>query len=86
MAALLTALVEGTGASAAAAQEMRTLLEEQETRAGIPAGLPAGTAAWNKTVMWDGNTHDVAFVDAPGGMYVIAVLSDRGWVWRQSPG
>ena len=81
MATLMTAIVDGTGVNAAAAQEMRSLLEEQETRAGIPAGLPPGTAVGNKTGTWDGNTHDVAFVDAPGGTYVIAVLSDRGWVW-----
>lgn len=81
MARLMSAVVNGTGVSKQAAAEMRTLLSEQETRAGIPAGIPTGVTVGNKTGTWDGNTHDVAFVDAPGGTYVIAVLSDRGWVW-----
>jgi len=82
MAKLMAAIVQGTGLSPEAAAEMRSLLEQQEVRAGIPAGLPAGVTVGNKTGTWDGNTHDVAFVDAPGGAYVIAVLSDRGQSWQ----
>ena len=52
------------------------------TRFGIPQLLPPPIAVGNKTGTWPSATHDVAFVDAPGGAYVIAVLSDRGWVWE----
>jgi beta-lactamase class A len=35
----------------------------------------------NKTGTWDNATHDVAFVEAPGGTYVIAVLTDGSGGW-----
>ena len=81
MALLMEAIVDGNGVSDRARQEMRDLLAAQETRTGIPAGLPANVPVGNKTGTWKGATHDVAFVDAPGGMYVIAVLSDGDWSW-----
>ena len=57
------------------------MLLDQRTRFGIPQGVPSGVPIGNKTGTWEGATHDVAFVDAPGGAYVIAILSDRGWEW-----
>ncbi len=57
------------------------LLLRQETRLGVPRLLPTNVRVGNKTGTWPGATHDVAFVDAPTGLYVIAVLSDRGWDW-----
>ncbi len=81
MALLMEAIVEGKGMSDEAKAEMRELLLGQKTRTGIPAGLPASVRVGNKTGTWEGITHDVAFVEAPGGTYVIAVLSDRGWAW-----
>lgn len=81
MALLMEAIVEGKGMSDEAKAEMRELLLGQQTRTGIPAGLPSNVQVGNKTGTWEGITHDIAFVDAPGGTYVIAVLSDRGWSW-----
>lgn len=81
MALLMEAIVRGAGVDAAARAEMLGLLADQETRYGIPALLPAAVRVGNKTGTWPTATHDVAYVDAPTGAYVIAVLSDRGWVW-----
>ncbi|MGH2586010.1 MAG: serine hydrolase [Dehalococcoidia bacterium] len=81
MALLMEAIVRGQGVSTAQRAQMRDLLLRQETRWGIPQPLPAGVATGNKTGTWPNATHDVAFVDAPGGLYVIAILSDRGWDW-----
>lgn len=81
MATLMEAIVKGTGVTREARDHMRSLLLAQRTRDGIPAGLPAGTSVGNKTGTWEGATHDVAFVETPYGVYVIAVLSagERDW-------
>ena len=81
MALLMEAIVSGKGLSEPARRDARDLLLRQETRDGIPAGLPKGVNVGNKTGTWEGATHDVAFVEAPSGTYVIAVLSDRDWDW-----
>ena len=67
--------------SEAASRDARELLLRQKTRDGVPAGLPAGVSVGNKTGTWEGATHDVAFVEAPSGTYVITVLSDKDWGW-----
>jgi len=82
MARLMEALVRGEGLTPDARRHARELLLAQEWRDGIPAGLPPGASAGNKTGTWEGITHDIGFVEAPGGTYVIAVLSSRGWVWE----
>jgi beta-lactamase class A len=81
MALLIEAIVRGTDIDPAWREDMIEILLRQETRHGIPRLLPAGVPVGNKTGTWPNATHDVAFVDAPGGLYVIAVLSDYGWVW-----
>jgi beta-lactamase class A len=81
MALLMETIVRGRGVDADARDEMLSLLAKQETRSGIPRSLPAGVRVGNKTGTWPGATHDVAYVDAPNGAYVIAILSDRGWEW-----
>jgi len=81
MAILMEAISSGRGVSAEARADMRGLLLDQKTRFGIPEGLPVGIAVGNKTGTWEGATHDIAFVDVPGGTYVIAILSDKGWDW-----
>ena len=81
MAILMEAISSGRGVSVEARADMRGLLLDQKTRFGIPEGLPARIAVGNKTGTWEGATHDIAFVDAPGGTYVIAILSDKGWDW-----
>jgi len=82
MAILMEAVETGRDLPSQAQAEMRDLLLRQLTRAGIPRLLPDGVPVGNKTGTWTGATHDVAFVDAPGGIYVLAVLSDRDWDWE----
>jgi beta-lactamase class A len=81
MALLMEAIVTARGIGAAERAYGMELLEGQLTRGGIPAGLPAEVTSGNKTGTWDNATHDVAYVDAPGGMYVIVVFTDQGWAW-----
>jgi beta-lactamase class A len=82
MALLMQALLTGPELSTDAHAHARALLVQQETREGVPSVLPEGVASGNKTGTWPGSTHDVAFVDAPGGVYVIAVLTDGSWDWQ----
>lgn len=79
MASLMTAIVSGRGMDSESTREMMDLLLHQETRAGIPRGVPVGVPVGNKWGSWDGNVHDVAFVLAPRGAYVLAVLTSTGW-------
>jgi len=82
MALLMEALYLGRGLDTPERNLARDLLKAQAWRAGIPAGLPGNVISGNKTGNTEGATHDVAFVEAPGGTYVIAILSDRAWDWR----
>jgi len=82
MALLMEALLRGTGLTPSVRDDALAVLANQETRSGIPRGLPHSVRSGNKTGTWPGATHDVAYVDAPGGAYVIAILSDLGWVWE----
>ena len=82
IARLMEALVSGEGLSEAAREHARGLLLGQTTRWGVPSLLPADVPVGNKTGTWPGATHDVAFVEAPGGTYVIAVLTDGDWAWE----
>lgn len=81
MLALMAAVATGVGVGPEAAADMRALLARQQIRSGIPQGVPEGVLVGNKTGTWGGATHDVAFVDAPGGTYVLAVLSDVDGGW-----
>jgi beta-lactamase class A len=81
MARIMELIVRGDGVSESAKTMMRDLLLGQGTRTGIPQGVPREVAVGNKTGNWEGATHDVAFVDAPDGTYIIAVLSDGSWEW-----
>jgi beta-lactamase class A len=81
MALLMEAAVTGRGLDDGAAARMRALLLQQGNRLGIPAGVPDDVPVGNKTGTWEGFTHDVAFVDAPGGLYVIAILTEDGGGW-----
>jgi beta-lactamase class A len=81
MALLMEAVVTGRGLTAEAQADARTLLLGQEVRSGVPQGVPGGVKVGNKTGTWDNATHDVAFVEAPGGTYVIAVLTDGSAGW-----
>jgi beta-lactamase class A len=81
MVILMEAIYDGRGLTPEAQQHARALLLQQDTRDGIPQGVPKGVAVGNKTGNWEGATHDVAFVEAPSGTYVIAVLTSGSWVW-----
>ena len=72
---ILAALAAGRAASPAATEEMLAILERQEFREKIPAGLPPGTRVANKTGWITAIHHDAAVVfpdDAPP--YVLVVL------------
>ena len=83
LARLMRAIVSGEGVGEEERGHMRGLLLEQTIRDGLPAGLPVETAAvtGNKTGTWLGTTGDVAFVETPGGTYVIAVFAEGDWNW-----
>ena len=68
MARLVVALAEGRLAGREASEACERVLEAQEYRNGIPAGLPkVGLVVGNKTGWITGVNHDVALVRAPGG-------------------
>lgn len=81
MARLMDAVVAGEGLDPATQELLMGMLSRQQIRGGVPAGLPDGVVSGNKTGTWDSITHDVAYVLADSGAYVIAVLSasDRDW-------
>jgi beta-lactamase class A len=66
MARLLLALAEGRLAGPHATAGCERILQAQEYRSGIPAGLPAGLLIGNKTGWVTAVNHDVALVRAPG--------------------
>lgn len=73
---LMRALARGTAASPGACREMLQVLEAQEFRDLIPAGLPPGTRVAHKTGWITGIRHDAAVVyamDQPA--YVLVVLT-----------
>jgi len=71
-------LYDGTVVSAAASAEMYALLRDQRIRRLLPQGLPEGVPIAHKTgslAQWE---HDAGIVEAPGGDYVIVVLTRHG--------
>ncbi len=66
---------------------MVRILEGQQHRSGIPAGLPPGTRVANKTGWFTGTAHDAAIVFPPGRKpYVLVVLTrgiqDEARAWK----
>lgn len=87
MARLMEAIYVGEGLGPEERSHARELLLSQAVRDGIPAALAeevdTGLRVGNKTGTWPGAQHDVAFVEAQTGTYVIAVLTDgsyEGWL------
>jgi beta-lactamase class A len=84
MTGLLRQIVHGEAVDSNCSAEMRKLLLAQHWRERIPAGLPPGVKAGNKTGTMSDLIHDVAFVEAPSGLrYYVAILverPDRSWV------
>lgn len=79
------ALADPGFATAAARAEMLSILEDQEYREQIPAGLPPGTRVANKTGWITGITHDAALVLPEGDVppYVLVILV-RGFEGEQT--
>lgn len=82
LAKTLQAVAEGRGVSPAAAQEMIAILEGQEFREMIPAGLPEGTRVGNKTGWITGINHDGAIVLPPDRPPYVLVVLTRGFIDR----
>ena len=75
---VLEGIASGRAASERATGEMIAILERQEFREMIPAGLPPGVRVANKTGWITGIDHDAAIV-LPAGRapYVLVVLTRR---------
>ncbi len=86
LARLMEAIYVGQGVGPEERTHMRDLLLAQTIRNGIPGALgdevDQGLRIGNKTGTWPGAQHDVAFVEAQSGTFVIAILTDgsyEGW-------
>jgi len=77
VALLLEAIGRGQAVSASASAEMIGLMKREELDNGLGADLPEGVELAHKTGNWFNATHDAGIVFAPGGAYVIVVLSDK---------
>jgi beta-lactamase class A len=74
---ILRAIAEKKAVSEAASAAMIEILEGQEFKSKIPAGLPPGTRVANKTGDITGVHHDAAIVFPPGrAPYVLVVLTE----------
>lgn len=67
------------GLTDGARSEMLEVLEQQEFRDKIPAGLPAGVRAANKTGWITGISHDAAVVFPPAHPRYVLVVLTRGF-------
>lgn len=76
--AAMAAIVESDVFSDESRAEMLSILERQHFRAGIPAGLPAGTRVANKTGWINGIQHDAALVFGPEVPPYVLVVMVRG--------
>ncbi|CAN5500364.1 serine hydrolase [soil metagenome] len=88
MATLMERIVLGEAVSAGASGEMRAILNRQQDRLMIPRRLPAGVRVGNKTGTDQEKQpdtsgrrghirNDVAIVETPAGVYVLAIFIRR---------
>lgn len=78
MTRMLQQITHGELVSKNASAEMRKLLLAQHWRERIPGRLPKGVVVGNKTGTMSNLLHDVAFIEAPGGLrYYLAVFIER---------
>jgi beta-lactamase class A len=75
MEAMLSAIAEGTCVSGEASGEMRRVLEAQQVQDRLPRRLGEGVLVANKTGNFADVIHDAGIVMSPGGVMVIAVLT-----------
>ncbi len=75
---LLERIYRGKCVSRKYSQKMQSLLLQQKRRGKIPAGLPAGVKAANKTGETSTTQHDMAIVYGEKTDYVICVFSTGG--------
>jgi beta-lactamase class A len=79
---LMAAIVTHQHLSPDAELHARGLLMAQTWRFGIPAALPKDVPVGNKTGTWPGAVHDIAFIESPHGIVVLAILTDGSWGWE----
>jgi beta-lactamase class A len=79
MGIVMRALVEGGIASETSRREMLAILERQQFRGKIPAGVPADTRVANKTGGITGIHHDAAIVFPEGDAPYVLVVLIRGY-------
>lgn len=76
--AAMAAIAESDAFEPESRRTMLEILERQHFRAGIPAGLPAGTRVANKTGWITGIQHDAALVFPPTDDPYVLVVMVRG--------
>ncbi|MGH7491722.1 MAG: serine hydrolase [bacterium] len=74
----LEALAQNRAASPASCREMIEILKRQKFRECIPAGLPPGVVAGNKTGSITAIDHDAAIIFPPGRQPCLMVVLTRG--------
>ncbi len=79
MGVVMRALVEGDVAAEPSRREMLEILERQQFRAKIPAGVPDGVRVANKTGGITGIHHDAAIVFPDGDVPYVLVVLIRGY-------
>jgi len=77
---VLESIARGTAASAASVREMNGILERQQFREQIPAGLPADVRVGNKTGSITRINHDGAIVRPEGRAPYVLVVLTRGFL------
>ncbi|HEV2147819.1 MAG TPA: serine hydrolase [Longimicrobiaceae bacterium] len=80
----LQGIAAGRSASPRATEEMLAILERQEFREMIPAGLPPGVRVANKTGWITGIEHDAAIVLPEGRRPYVLVVLTRGFRDREA--
>jgi beta-lactamase class A len=83
---VLRALGRGEAASPPSTEAMIGILEAQEFRSRIPAGLPRGTRVANKTGTITGIAHDAALVYPDAASPYVLVVLTRGFAEPESAG
>jgi beta-lactamase class A len=79
---LMIAIASAHGVSGESRDEMLSLLSQEWFTSGVVAGLPGGTQYAHKSGNLGEATHDAAIVWAPGGPYVIVVMTDGSGGWE----